>query len=79
MWLKASRLQTLILRSTPRWKGLYHQRRAVEREFGSLKDEWGRLPLRAGCTQRVRLDVDLTILAHLGNALGSDLSHEMAT
>ena len=31
---------------TYRWKSLYHQRGAVEREFGHLKHEWGMLPLR---------------------------------
>jgi hypothetical protein len=37
VWVKASRLHTLIPRGTDRWKGLYHQRGAVEREFGVLK------------------------------------------
>jgi len=31
VWVKASRLHTLIPRGTDRWKGLYHQRGAVER------------------------------------------------
>ena len=39
VWLKASRLHTLIPRGTERWKGLYHQRGGVEREFGRLKHE----------------------------------------
>jgi hypothetical protein len=30
VWVKASRLHTLIPRGTDRWKGLYHQRGAVE-------------------------------------------------
>jgi hypothetical protein len=69
VWLKASRLHTLIPRSTPRWKGLYHQRGAVERKFGHLKHEWGMLPLRVRRIQRVRLHVDLTILAVLADAV----------
>jgi hypothetical protein len=68
-WVKAGRLHTLIPRGTPRWKGLYHQRGAVEREFGRLKNEWGALPLRVRRLVRVRLHVDLTILAQLASAL----------
>jgi len=68
-WLKADRLHTLIPRSTPRWKSLYHQRGAVEREFGRLKNEWGALPLRVRRIYRVRLHVDLTIFAQLASAL----------
>jgi Transposase DDE domain len=68
-WVKAGRLHTLIPRGTPRWKGLYHQRGAVEREFGRLKNEWGALPLRVRRLVRVRLYVDLTILAQLASAL----------
>jgi hypothetical protein len=66
-WVKASRLHTLIPRSTPRWKGLYHQRGA-EREFGSVKNEWGMLPLRVRRLPRVRLHVNLIILAQLADA-----------
>jgi hypothetical protein len=69
IWLKASRLHTLIPRGTDRWKGLYHQRGAVEREFGRLKNEWGALPLRVRRLARVRLHIDLTILAQLASAL----------
>jgi hypothetical protein len=69
VWVKASRLHTLIPRSTPRWKALYHQRGAVEREFGRLKHEWGMLPLRMRRLARVRLHVDLTVLAKLASAL----------
>jgi hypothetical protein len=42
---------------------------AVEREFGVLKHEWAILPLRVRRLNRVRLHVDLTILARLGYAL----------
>jgi hypothetical protein len=69
MWIKASRLHPLIPRGTERWKGLYHQRGAVEREFGRLKHEWAMLPLRVRRLARVRLHVDLTILAKLASAL----------
>lgn len=68
-WIKADRLHTLIPRGTERWKSLYHQRGAVEREFGHLKHEWGMLPLRVRRIYRVRLHVDLTILAQLASAL----------
>jgi hypothetical protein len=42
---------------------------AVEREFGRLKNEWATLPLRVRRIYRVRLHVDLTILAQLASAL----------
>jgi len=71
VWVKASRLHTLIPRSTDRFKALYHQRGAVEREFGRLKHEWGMLPLRVRRLPRVRLHVDLTILAKLATALAA--------
>jgi hypothetical protein len=48
-----------------RWKSLYRARGAVEREFGRLKHEWSMLPLRVRGLQRVKLHVDLTILAKL--------------
>jgi hypothetical protein len=44
-------------------------RRAVEREFGRLKNEWALLPLRVRGIERVRLHADLTILAKLATAL----------
>jgi Transposase DDE domain len=72
-WIKASRLHTLIPRGTKRWKGLYHQRVAVEREFGRLKHEWGMLPLRVRRLVRVRLHVDLSILTKLASALATAL------
>lgn len=33
VWIKADRLHTLVPRETQRWKTLYRQRGAVEREF----------------------------------------------
>jgi transposase, IS5 family len=68
-WIGASRLHTLIPRGTARWKKLYRQRGAVEREFGRLKNEWALLPLRVRRIERVRLHADLTILARLATAL----------
>jgi hypothetical protein len=56
-------------RGTDRWKKLYRQRGAVERENGRLKHEWGLLPLRVRCRERVQLHADLTILARLACAL----------
>lgn len=68
-WIKAGRLHTLIPRSTDRFKALYHQRGAVEREFGRLKHEFGLLPLRVRTLARVRQHADLTILSQLALAL----------
>jgi transposase len=68
-WIKASRLHTLVPRSTPRWKKLYKARAAVEREFGRLKHEWALLPLRVRGLAKVKLHVDLTILTKLSCAL----------
>jgi hypothetical protein len=68
-WVGAGRLHTLIPRGSLRWKKLYRQRGAVERENGRLKHEWGLLPLRVRRLERVRLHADLTILARLTVAL----------
>jgi transposase len=62
-WIKADRLHPLIARETLRFRKLYKQRGAVEREFGRLKHEWALAPLRARGIDRVRLHADLTILA----------------
>ena len=69
VWVKADRLFTLVPRITDRWKSLYRQRGSVERGFGRLKNEWAMLPLRVRRIERVRLHVDLTILAQLATAL----------
>jgi hypothetical protein len=53
-----------------RWKALYKTRGAVEREFGRLKHEWAMLPLRVRSLAKVKLHVDLTILAKLCCACG---------
>jgi hypothetical protein len=68
-WIKADRLHPLVPRETPRWKGLYRGRAAVEREFGRLKHEWALSPLRVRGLERVALHADLTILAKLACAL----------
>ncbi len=68
-WIGATRLHTLIPRGTDRWKRLYRQRGAVERENGRLKHEWALLPLRVRRLERVQLHADLTILAQLTVAL----------
>jgi transposase len=67
VWLKADRLHSPDHRAVE--GPLYHQRGAVEREFGRLKHEWAMLPLRERRLERVRLHVDLTILAQLASAL----------
>ena len=69
VWVKADRLHPLIPRNTARFKALYRERTAVEREYGWLKNEWGLLPLRVRRLPRVRLHVDLTILAQLADAV----------
>jgi len=69
MWVAADRLHPLVPRETKRWKALYRNRGAVEREFGRLKHEWGLGPLRVRGLDRVRLHADLTILTKLACAL----------
>jgi transposase, IS5 family len=71
-WVKADRLHPLIPRETLRWKGLYRGRASVEREFGRLKNEWAMAPLRVRRIERVRLHVDLTILAKLACRLATE-------
>jgi Transposase DDE domain len=71
VWVKADRLHTLIPRSTDRWKAIYKTRGSVEREFGRLKHEYGLGPLRVRRIERVRLHVDLTVLARLTTALAT--------
>ena len=70
-WVKADRLHPLIPRETLRWRGLYKKRGAVEREFGRLKNEWALAPLRVRRLERVRLHVDLTVLAKLACRLAT--------
>jgi hypothetical protein len=69
IWVKADRLHPLIPRETERWKKLYRGRAAVERVFGRLKHQWAMLPLRVRGMKKVKLHVDLTILAKLSCAL----------
>ena len=70
-WIKADRLHPLIPRETPRFRKLYKQRGAVEREFGRLKHGWSLAPLRTRGLERVRLHADLTILGKLVSALAA--------
>jgi hypothetical protein len=70
MWVKEDRLHPLIPRESKRFKDLYRSRSAVERKFGRLKHEWALLPLRVRGLDRVRVHVDLTILAKLACTLG---------
>lgn len=69
VWRPYSRLHPPIPHGTARHKALYRKRTGVERDFGRLKNEWAMLPLRVRGLDRVRLHVDLTMLALLGNAL----------
>jgi hypothetical protein len=71
-WIPASRLHTLIPRTTGRWKRLYSQRGSVEREFGRLKHEYGLAPIRTRKLERVRLHADLAILVRLSAALARE-------
>jgi hypothetical protein len=68
-WVKADRVHPLVPRDTKRWRALYRERGAVEREFGRLKHEWGMLPLRVRGIAKVRLHADLSILGQLAVAL----------
>lgn len=72
VWIKASRLHLLIPRDSSRSRKLYRSRGAVEREFGRLKNEWAMLPLRVRRIGRVRLHVDLTVLAKLACRLACE-------
>ena len=67
--MKADRLHPLIPRETPRWRKLYKERAAVEREFGNLKHNFGLAALRVRGLAWVALHADLCILARLGLAL----------
>jgi hypothetical protein len=68
-WIKADRLHPLVPHESARSRALYRSRRAVEREFGRLKNEWALAPLRVRRLDRVRLHADLTILATLACTL----------
>lgn len=58
-----------IPRHTTRFRDLYRQRAAVEREFGRLKHDYGLAPLRARGLARVQLHADLVMLGRLGQVL----------
>ncbi len=69
VWVKADRLHPLVPRGSKRFRALYRERGAVEREFGRLKHEWSLLPLRVRGIARVRLHAELSILGQLTAAL----------
>jgi DDE family transposase len=68
-WVPASRYQPLIPRNTDRWLELKRGRASVEREFGRLKDYYGMRTIRVRGIEKVRLHVDLSILAKLSHGL----------
>jgi hypothetical protein len=68
-WIKAHRLHPLIPHKSKRWNSAYRKRVAVEREFGTLKHQWGLKLLRVRGLERVRLHADLTILTRLACSL----------
>ncbi len=70
-WVKADRLHPLVPRESARWRKLYHRRASVEQAFGRMKHEWAMLPLRVRGLERVRLHVDLTMLATLASTLAT--------
>jgi hypothetical protein len=58
-----------ISRYGERFRTLYKNRVAVEREFGRLKNDYGLAPLRVRGLECVQLHADLTMLARLSLAL----------
>jgi hypothetical protein len=72
VWVKADRLHPLVPRGTKRFKDLYCERGAVEREFGHLKHEWAMLPLRVRRIDRVRMHTRLSILTRLAVRLDKE-------
>ena len=58
-----------ISRYGERFRTLYRNRSAVEREFGRLKNDYALAPLRVRGLQRVKLHTDLVMLARLSFAL----------
>ena len=69
MWVNADRLHPLIPRETARYKALYRERTSVERFFRRAKHGHAMAALRVRGLDRVRLHVDLTMLAMVGMAL----------
>lgn len=58
VWVKASRLHPLVPRETDRFKALYHQRGAVERQFGVLKGSPAAAGPQVGSRQAARRSDD---------------------
>jgi hypothetical protein len=78
VWIKADRVHPLVPRGTQRFKDLYCERGAVEREFGHLKHEWAMLPLRVRRIERVRMHANLSILTRLAVRLDKERNVEKA-
>lgn len=78
VWIPATRYHPLIPRESKRFKQLYAQRGAIEREFGRLKTEWALTPIRVRRLERVKLHADLTILARLACRLAQDRALPLA-
>jgi hypothetical protein len=66
---QAARRTPIIPRDSDRFRALYRNRGAVEREFGNLKNHYALAPLRVRGLERVRLHADLVMLARLSLAL----------
>jgi hypothetical protein len=66
---QAVRRTPIIPRDSGRFRTLYRNRGAVEREFGRLKNDYGLAPLRVRGLQGVRLHADLVMLGRLSFAL----------
>src|SRR5438093_13202684 len=59
----------IIPRDSDRFRALYRNRGAVEREFGNLKNHYALSPLCIRSLDRVRIHADLVMLARLSLAL----------
>jgi hypothetical protein len=66
---QAARRNPIIARGSDRFRTLYRNRGAVEREFGRLKHDYALAPLRVRGLERVRLHAHLVMLARLSLAL----------
>jgi hypothetical protein len=78
VWVKADRVHPVVPRGSKRFRALYRERGAVEREFGRLKHEWAMLPLRVRRIDRVRMHANLSILARLAVRLDNERSARVA-
>jgi hypothetical protein len=67
-----------ISRYGGRFRTLYKNRVAVEREFGRLKNDYGLAPLRVRGLERVQLHADLVMLARLSQSLSRERAVPLA-